>query len=1272
MAVSELRFPNARNPGDDPIRELRAELEARLAQIARALSADAVTLLLYDSEAGDFDLPVQHGLLDPETFTDPALVPGTDRLAGRIVRERSPEYVEDVTRSPATDGPFTRRERVVSTAAVPLNGAEPGSPPVGILFVSFRSPQTFSAARRTEIESWGRETAAIILRNDPFPLLRERRRGPGSETDETLRTLVKLGCSLIDRPIAIWLPKPGSDELRIRAATGLTRDYLASASVRRDDGSVVDEVLRTGETILLDDLSSDLRFPYRAQAELAGWKSLATLPIRFRGQAGGVIQVFSFRPETLESLRIESLHRLAEMASLAMENARRSFESEELARLAGTISATPDVQSAMKVIAESAWKLTGGDSSTIVLHDKRTHSFVVGCRALRHPSYEPAEVIPRREHGLTRSIIETGLPVLVQDTETDAMVNPALRAQGVRSLVGVRLEVEGERFGALYVESGRPHQFSERDLRLLRTVADQASVALGWTRLLLEPWMVIEQSMANLFQLDAIIEDFCRNLDSTLGFDFSSLQLIRRDKGTIESIHATGIAREWGGRSRHHLNEAEDLRDIQADIALSRPLRTEILRGWDPRFDIGIYRTYHHDDLVRIFTPLVVVREQGGEFLEDWLKRCEWTVKSDDRGPGRQRTVIEVLLPEELQQSWDVEVIGTVEAGLRRADGELGEEQARALVEYGARNALSIRRTLLRHVNETIVEQARRIAHADSASLHFPWDAEQERFLYEVRSRGLATNFLDRYPPRPGGLGHQAIRDREVKLLPDPASHDVQELQRRRPDLAAEGIWAMGAFPLLVGDKAGVVYLHFRRPYRFREDEVRWVQLLANRAADAIRQATAYSEIRDRARQLTTLQSVVQDLVRRLGEPGLLQEIASSTLNTLAADIVTIYEYKQNEHQFLTPPDIAGRLRNEKKMRTEVREDDAPILLVKRGENLYESRDVEGNAILNHPGRRRPESGKAYFAAREGVKACAGVLLKVGEEIVGVMFINYRRAHPFSAEERRIIEALASAAAIAIKNQRLLAKLQEDLLTITHNVKAPLTSVSAAIMGLKRWSVPSSEMVDLEPVHVSRSFHEYLEHAYAASEDVLIMVSGIFNSLAREAGSLISLDPKRIDAPAEVRLLCERMQMINDRPDLQFVFEVQSDFPMVVFDRQTLTIAMYNLIQNATKYSALHSTVRIVCRYDRTASRAYIEVRSVGERIEPDEKEKIFEKFRRAKMIRATGRRHAGVGLGLWSARESMRAAGGDLRCELSDSQPQEAAFIIEIPVQKEDKRPRP
>lgn len=1088
-------------------------------------------------------------------------------------------------------------------------------------------------------------------------------RGSGPEAD-TLEGIVEVAHDLLRLPIAIWLPLPGTGSLVFRAGAGLAAEVRAGF-VEHGGGEIPDRVLATGRPASVGDLRAHDRSGWWEHGERAGWKSTLALPIEVHGRSRGVFQVFSGDAGELAAPQTASLERLADLAGAVLEGARRAAESEELARLAKTVSAQPDFESAMQVIAGSARQLVQADSSTIVLIDSRTQSFRVGHRT--PPG--PAEMEPRPEHLLTQHLLDTGMPVRVVDTEDDGRVSPELRAQGIRSLIGVRLELEGERFGVLYADGRQRDQFGEHELHLLRMVADQASVALGWTRRLLEPWVVIERSSEHLFQRDSILERFCQEIDHRLGFDFSTVQLVRRDRRLIETFFATGIARRWEGRSRHYLHPEADLRDIQADIALARPLRTEILRGWDPRFDRGIFTEFQHDKLVRLFTPLVVVRTPEGHQVEDWPELFDERILLDEREVHRQHTVLE-LMPGDGAAALEIEVIGTVEAGYDDAGRELGPAQARALIRLAAAHAGDIRKTLLRHVAETIVEQARQVARADSASLHYSFDTDQHRYLNEVRSGDLTASFLDAHPPRSGGLGDRAIRDREPKLLPDPArGDDDAALARERPDLAALGIEAMAAFPLLVGSETGILYLHFKRRYQFRDEEIRWVKLLASRAADAIRQATAYTESHDRARQLAFLQWVVQDLVQGLGEPELGPKIARNALNMLAADVVTIYEFNQSERRFVTPPAIAGRLREEGAMRTQIGQVDAPALLVEHDADLFVEAGVKGHPILDRPGRHRPGRHES-FVSREGIKSCAGVRLKVAGETVGVIFINYRRPHHFSADDRTMsgaLASLASAAAIAIKNQRLLAKLQEDLHKITHEIQMPLVAINALLATLTKTF--QRDLAAAVGTGAASQFREFLDHAHALSQDVLALSGGILHSFTREAGQRTVLNVVAIDVPAELTLLCERLRRTNDRDDLQCIVIADPGFPDVRCDRMVFNTVMYNLVHNAMKYSAPGSEVRILCHIGHSGTHVQVAVHSVGERIDPQDAERIFEKFGRGRLLERTGRLHAGVGLGLWVAREAMRAAGGDILLELPHpepppGQPSPAAFVVEIPQQ--------
>ncbi len=59
------------------------------------------------------------------------------------------------------------------------------------------------------------------------------------------------------------------------------------------------------------------------------------------------------------------------------------------------------------------------------------------------------------------------------------------------------------------------------------------------------------------------------------------------------------------------------------------------------------------------------------------------------------------------------------------------------------------------------------------------------------------------------------------------------------------------------------------------------------------------------------------------------------------------------------------------------------------------------------------------FAQREGIRSSAGIPLHVGDETLGILFVNYRERHHFAPQEQAEVELFATQAAIAIYNARL-------------------------------------------------------------------------------------------------------------------------------------------------------------------------------------------------------------------------------------------------------------
>jgi signal transduction histidine kinase len=517
----------------------------------------------------------------------------------------------------------------------------------------------------------------------------------------------------------------------------------------------------------------------------------------------------------------------------------------------------------------------------------------------------------------------------------------------------------------------------------------------------------IEKATQKLFQLDDMLKEICEQIKSDLNFEFAAISLVDKERNIIEALQGTQELR-WINLAKHYLEPDKDLRDIQADICDTRYI--EVISGNDPRFDDCIYDSCNHKDLIRVFMPILVIEsdresdDDRSRFVRDWFQRTNLvnippeTPKPENEG---QHQRYELKMSDDFHQK--TQVIGTVEAGYFNPKREISSDRLRELAQFLANAALQICETRLEDVLKAIATETKKIMKAHSATLHY-LRRPNNSYVYEELSGFLRRDYLKKCPPRRNGLGQKAIETNQPQWI-----SNSEELGTSNAAAYGEGLRAMAAFPLNFGHEheTGVLYVSYTQIHNFDETEIERGKFLARRLGEAIRYARIHRQAKYRQKQLTTLHEIAQSLLDIQQEETLLRRIAGYTRNILAADVVTIYEYIQSERRFLTPPDIAGKLKTPESTSGEGHRLGIPLWLIDQKDNLYASVLREHEVFQN-----------SRFDKQENICSVAGVKLMVDSQVVGVMFINYRRPHEFLVEERQLIETLASHAAIAIKNRR--------------------------------------------------------------------------------------------------------------------------------------------------------------------------------------------------------------------------------------------------------------
>src|SRR5215216_3285568 len=123
--------------------------------------------------------------------------------------------------------------------------------------------------------------------------------------------------------------------------------------------------------------------------------------------------------------------------------------------------------------------------------------------------------------------------------------------------------------------------------------------------------------------------------------------------------------------------------------------------------------------------------------------------------------------------------------------------------------------------------------------------------------------------------------------------------------------------------------------------------------------------------------------------------------------------------------------------------------------------------------------------------------------------------------------------------------------------------------------------------------------------------------------------------------------------------KVPSPFPSVTGDRDLLVLAVYNLIENALKFTAEEDSVEVRAAEDGQA--IVIEIADSGVGIPPEDLPKIFEELYRGSNARST----EGSGLGLALVKRIIALHNGQINVRSSQAEPRGTVFTIRLPVTK-------
>ncbi|MCB1748544.1 MAG: GAF domain-containing protein [Gammaproteobacteria bacterium] len=792
------------------------------------------------------------------------------------------------------------------------------------------------------------------------------------------------------------------------------------------EGSLTAQSVRERRLIHIPDISKETSLGPYQQAALAslGPASALFAPLLHLGQGIGAIWLGRLPARPFSNREIELLETFANQAVIAIQNARLFRDTQEaLERETATadvlrvISQSPtDVQPVFEAIAERARVLCGGSVGLVTrVRDKEVHAV-----ALTGPSATVVEAavaqFPRpidRGSASTRAILDRA-PVNIgdylDDPEVSAVIKTTMR-DGVagtsmaRAALAVPMVRGDDVIGAVLVAKDEPGRFTDNQVKLLETFADQAVIAIENTRLFNETQAALERQTATSEVLAVIGSSptdvqpvFDAIVERAMNLCGGSFGLATRYDGRLMHLAA---ARGFADDSL--LDQWQDVapdRSVGAGRAILECRTIEIPDVFaDPEYGLGDRATL---DGFRSFVAVPMLR-QG---------RCVGTL-----GVGRAEAgAFPPNLVRLLETFADQAVIALENTRLFNETQQALERQT-ATAEVLRTISSSVKET--EPVFEAILDSCQRLFKVANYGILLAEGDGLGRFAAR-RVEDIVDPMLEGLPfesvPLDSFVSGRAVLEKRVIYVPDAvAEPDAPENTRRLVERI--GNYSLLSAPLMhEGGALGALWLSHRPPRPFDDKEIALLQTFADQAVIAIENTRLFRETQEA-------------LERQTATAEVLEVISSSP-----TDVQPVFEAIVERAMALCGAEFGAATRFDGEMLHAacirgMTEADVTASLAAYP-CVPTNATVTGRALIARMPVQIPdlEADPDYtIDYSSDINSAVAVPLLRGSAAVGTIALLRRETGLFPETQVRLLQTFADQAVIALENTRLFRETQEAL-----------------------------------------------------------------------------------------------------------------------------------------------------------------------------------------------------------------------------------------------------